>query len=182
MLYIAASLDGYIAKPNDDLSFLSVVEQEGEDYGYKDFVSQVDTVIMGRKTYDWIMKQVEVFPHNEQEVYVITRSARPEIGNTRFYKGDLNELLVNLRQKQGKNIFIDGGAELVNELLKLSQIDDYIISIVPVLLGEGVRLFKEGRPEQNLKLISAKHFRKGLVQLHYQRIDAKWLNLQGTAF
>ncbi|MEI7504924.1 MAG: dihydrofolate reductase, partial [Paludibacter sp.] len=66
ILYIAMSLDGYIAKPNDDLSFLSMVQQEGEDYGYTDFVNTVDTVIMGRKTYDWVMTQVPEFPHNDK--------------------------------------------------------------------------------------------------------------------
>ena len=58
ILYIACSLDGYIAQPNDDLSFLSIVEKEGEDYGYADFIKKVDTVVLGRKTYDWIMKHV----------------------------------------------------------------------------------------------------------------------------
>ncbi|HUW05943.1 MAG TPA: hypothetical protein VMW01_06765, partial [Williamwhitmania sp.] len=58
VLYIAASLDGYIAKPNDDLSFLSIVQKEGEDYGYAAFISTVDTVILGRKTYEWVMRQL----------------------------------------------------------------------------------------------------------------------------
>lgn len=58
ILYIACSLDGYIAKPNDDLSFLSMVDRTGEDYGYDDFVKTVDTVIVGRKTYDWVINQI----------------------------------------------------------------------------------------------------------------------------
>lgn len=62
ILYIATSLDGYIAKPNNDLSFLSIVQKEGEDYGYSKFINSVDTVILGRRTYDWVMSQVKVFP------------------------------------------------------------------------------------------------------------------------
>jgi dihydrofolate reductase len=167
ILYIAMSLDGYIAKPNDDLSFLSIVEKEGEDYGYADFVATVDTVLIGRKTYDWVTKQVE-FPHADKTAYVITRTPRPNIGKTVFYMGDLTELIRKLKSEPGKNIFCDGGAEIVNELLKNNLIDELIISVIPILEGEGTRLFKEGRPERILRLISTKTFDSGLVQLRYQ--------------
>lgn len=171
ILYIATSLDGYIAKPNDDLSFLSIVQQDGEDYGYADFVKSVDTVILGRKTYDWIMTQVPEFPHADKNSYIITRTARQSIGKTSFYTGNLKELILRLKSAQGKNIFIDGGAEIVNELLKENLIDEFIISIVPILVGNGTKLFKDGRPQQNLELVSTKQFEKGLTQLHYKRAD-----------
>lgn len=170
ILYIAMSLDGYIAKPDDDLSFLSMVEKEGEDYGYADFISTVDTVIMGRKTYDWVIKQVD-FPHADKDAYIITRTVRPNIGRTVFYNADLSELVKTLKSGQGKNIFCDGGAEIANELLKKDLIDEMIISVIPILLGNGTRLFKEGRPEQKLKLVNAKTFDTGLTQLHYRRAD-----------
>ena len=64
---------------------------------------------------------------------------------------------------------MDGGAETVNELLKDGLIDEFYISVIPVLLGEGIRLFKDGRPEQQLTLIDSKYFDKGLTQLHYKR-------------
>ena len=171
ILYIAASLDGYIAKPNDDLSFLSLVEQKGEDYGYADFIQSIDTVIIGRKTYDWIMKQVPEYVHADKKTFVVTRTAKPSINNTHFYTGSLKELITSLKQEQGKDIFIDGGAEVVHELLKEHLIDEFIISIIPVLVGDGTRLFKDGRPEQVLQLASTKQFDKGLVQLHYKRIS-----------
>lgn len=171
ILYIAASLDGYIAKPNDDLSFLSIVEKEGEDYGYADFIKSVDTVILGRKTYDWIMKQVPEFVHADKVTYVVTRTERPAVDNTRFYNGDLKELLMRLKQEEGSNIFIDGGAQLVAELLKLKLIDEFIISIIPVMVGDGIRLFQDELPELNLQLVEVKKFDSGLVQLHYKRAD-----------
>ena len=90
ILYIATSLDGYIAKPNDDLSFLSIVQKDGEDYGYSEFVSSIDTVILGRKTYDWIMAVVDEFPHMDKISYIITRTERPSIGKINFYNGTLN--------------------------------------------------------------------------------------------
>ena len=169
ILYIATSLDGYIAKPNDDLSFLSTVQKDGEDYGYSDFIKSVDTVILGRKTYDWVMTQVPEFPHADKNAFIITRTARPSIGKTNFYTGNLKDLISKLKTEQGKNIFIDGGAEIVNELLKENLIDEFIISIIPVLVGNGTKLFKDGRPEQILELISTKQFDTGLTQLHYKR-------------
>lgn len=168
VLFISCSLDGYIAKPNDDLSFLNKVQQEGEDYGYYHFVASIDTVILGRKTYDWVMTQVQEFPHADKEIYVITRKAKLQQGNIHFYTGSLNELVHTLKQKEGKNIYCDGGAETVNELLKEKLFDELIISVIPVLLGNGTKLFREGIPEQDLELISSKAFEKGLVQLHYR--------------
>ena len=171
ILYIATSLDGYIAKPNDDLGFLSIVQKEGEDYGYSDFVKSVDTVILGRKTYDWVMTQVPEFPHADKNAFIITKTARPSIGKTNFYTGKLKDLISKLKTEQGKNIFIDGGAEIVNEFLKENLIDEFIISIIPILVGNGTKLFKDGRPEQTLELVSTKQFDKGLIQLHYKRAD-----------
>ena len=171
ILYIAASLDGYIAKPNDDLSFLNAVQREGEDYGYQEFMRSVDTVILGRKTYDWVMTQVEIFPHAELQTFVITSSKRENLGKRSFYNGDIPELITNLKTRDGQNIFIDGGAAVVNTLLNHSLIDEIIISIIPVLLGDGVRLFNNGRPEQAMQLLSCKQFDSGLVQLHYKIVD-----------
>lgn len=169
ILYIAASADGYIAKPNDDLSFLSIVDEAGEDYGYTDFIKSVDTVIMGRRTFDWVMTQVPEFPHADKNTYIITRKAKQSIGKINFYTGSLKELITQLKREQGKNIFVDGGADIVNEFLKESLIDEFVISIIPVLVGNGTRLFKDGRPEQILKFLSVKHYKKGLIQLHYRR-------------
>ena len=171
ILYIATSLDGYIAKPNDDLSFLSIVEQEGQDYGYADFVKTVDTVIVGRKTYDKVISMGFDFPHADKDAYIITRTLRPTIGSVKFYSGDLKTLVGKLKTESGKNIFCDGGAEMVNELLKYNLIDEFIISVIPILVGNGTKLFKDNRPEQKLELVSVKSFDKGLTQLHFKRAD-----------
>lgn len=171
ILYIATSLDGYIAQPNDDLSFLSIVEQEGQDYGYADFMKTVDAVIVGRKTYDKVISMGFDFPYADKDAYIITRTARTNTGPVKFYTKDLKSLIDKLKSESGKNIFCDGGAEIVNELLKDDLIDEFIISVVPILVGNGTKLFKDGRPEQKLELISVKSFDKGLTQLHYKRAD-----------
>lgn len=170
-LFIATSLDGYIAKPNDDLSFLKLVEKEGEDYGYAKFNSTIDTIIIGRKTYDWVHREIGTshYDNGERDVYVITRTKRPDVGKIKFYTGDLTELVHKLKSGKGKNVYCDGGAEIINELLRNDLIDELIISIIPILVGNGTRLFKDGRPEQELKFLTVKSFDTGLVQLHYKR-------------
>ena len=169
ILYIAISLDGYIAGPDEDLSFLDIVQREDEDYGYGDFIQTVDTVVMGRKTYDWIMAHVPEFVHADKTTFIISRTERQSTENTRFHTGDLSDLVRRLKTESGKNIFIEGGAEVVKTLLLDDLIDEYVISIIPVLVGGGTKLFEDGRPRQTLKLISTKQFDSGLVQLHYQR-------------
>jgi dihydrofolate reductase len=170
-LFIATSLDGYIAKPNDDLSFLKLVEKEGEDYGYAEFTSTIDTILIGRKTYDYVVKEIgsSHYDNGERDVFVITRTQRPTFGKTTFYTGSLTDLVKQLKSENGKNIYCDGGAEIINELLKNDLIDEIIISVIPILLGDGTKLFKDGRPEQLLEFVTAKTFDTGLTQLHYKR-------------
>lgn len=170
-LFIATSLDGYIAKPNNDLSFLKIVEKEGEDYGYTEFTANIDTLIIGRKTYDYVLKEIGSahYDNGQPNVYVITRTERPKVGNTTFYSGKLTELVQRLKSEKGKNIYCDGGAEIINELLGHDLIDEFIISIIPILLGNGARLFKDNRPEQQLELVGVKTYETGLTQLHYRR-------------
>ncbi len=170
-LFIAMSLDGYIAKPNDDLSFLKLVEKEGEDYGYTEFMSQIDTIIIGRKTYDYVVREIgsSHYDNGQRNVYVITRTKRPPIGRTIFYTGDIPQLVDRLKSENGKNIYCDGGGEIINELLRHDLVDEFIISVIPVFLGTGKRLFNDGRPEQLLEFITAKAFDSGLTQLHYKR-------------
>ena len=171
ILYISMSLDGYLATNDDDLSWLSVVEQEGEDYGYVDFCATIDSYIVGRKTYDKILELTGGhFPQAEEfDCYVITRTSQEKKDGITFYDGDLKELIRKLKAKGGKDIYCDGGAELVNMLMQENLIDEYRISVIPLLLGEGKPLFKGGTPGINLKLISSKSYSSGLVHLHYSR-------------
>jgi dihydrofolate reductase len=170
ILYIACSLDGYIAKPGDDLEFLDRIRQEGEDYGFNEFLAKVDTVIVGRRTHDWVLDQVGAFPHQDKKVYVITRTPRESRDHVTFYHGDIGDLIHTVRQAPGKHIFCDGGAEIVQELLKRQLLDEMIINIIPVLTGEGIRLFREGRPEQDCRLINARSYPSGLLQMHYSMV------------
>lgn len=169
ILYIATSADGYIAKENNDISFLTELQTPpGEDYGYAEFTSTVDTVIMGRKTYDKVLSFGVEFPHKGRKCYVLSRTRQGSDENVEYYHGDIGELLQRIRQQEGKHIYCDGGADVVTELLQHGLIDTLVISIIPHLLGSGIRLFADGRPEQKLRLQKACSFSSGLVQMWYE--------------
>lgn len=170
-LFISMSLDGFLASKDDDLSWMSFVEKEGEDYGYADYSSKVDTYIVGRVTYDVVLKLTGgVFPQAEQwECYVLTREERPDEKNVTFYNGDIVELIETLKAKEGGDIYCDGGGQVVKLLLDHDLIDEFVISVIPIILGEGKRLFLGGTPSLKLKALPVREFDTGLVQLHYIR-------------
>ncbi|UZR96944.1 dihydrofolate reductase family protein [Chondrinema litorale] len=166
ILYIAMSLDGYIAKKDSNIDFLSMVEVPNEDYGYHAFQYQVDTVIWGRKTFDKVLSFGIDIPHKDKNVYVISKSQTGTKEHV-VYHNNVVELIKKLKTKEGKDIYCDGGGEIVFELLKNSLIDRLIISVIPHLLGNGIPLFKDGRPEQNIKYKQSISYPSGLVQLWY---------------
>lgn len=170
ILYIAMSLDGFIAKDQDNLDFLSIVESPGEDYGYSSFISEVDTIIWGRKTYDKVLSFGIEFPYKNKKCYVLSRTKSGKDENVEFYNGEIKVLIEDLKKKEGKNIYCDGGSEVVFELLKHKLIDKMGISVIPHLVGNGVRLFKDNRPEQSLKFSRSISYPSGLVQLWYDAI------------
>lgn len=169
ILYIAASLDGYIAKTDGDIGWLSSVEAPPEDYGYADFIKTVDTIIMGRKTYEKVLSFGIPWPHKGRKCYVLSKTKTGADDNVEFFNGDAAALMTQIRQMPGLNIYCDGGADVVNELAHQDLIDHYIISIIPVLLGDGIALFKPGRPQHELTLLRSEAYPSGLVQLHYER-------------
>ncbi len=162
------SLDGYLAKEDDNIDFLSIVEMSGEDYGYADFTQNVDTVIWGRKTFDKVLSFGEDIPYKDKAVYVISKSRAGKQGHVE-YRDNVVNLIQDLQKKEGKHIYCDGGGEIVKELLNYSLIDCLIISVIPHLLGSGIRLFKDGRPEQKLKFKRSITYPSGLVQLWYDK-------------
>lgn len=170
-MYIAVSLDGYIAHSDGNIDWLDSVARPDEDYGYATFIETIDTVIMGRKTYEKVLSFGGEFPHAGRDCYVLTRTERAPDGQVHFYSGPADELLDQIRHQPGKDIFIDGGSEAIDLFRKKGLIDSYTVSIIPILLGEGIRLFKESEKELPLKLVEATTFDSGLVQLSYEPID-----------
>ena len=168
ILYIATSLDGFIARKNGSVDWLSPYEKSGEDYGYKEFYDSVGTVVMGNTTY----KQALTFgeSYKDKNCFVFSRKTnKNKKNNVTFVNGDVKKFVNELNLKNGKNIWLVGGASIIDEFLKLDLIDEFIISIIPILLGEGIPLFKGDNVESQLKLLNVKSYDSGLVQVHYER-------------
>lgn len=147
-----------------------MVEQEGEDYGYKAFTDTVYMVIMGRRTHEKVVAMGVPDPHPGSTLYVSTRSPKASQGDIHFHSGDVVDLLRRLKAEEGRIIYCDGGAELATTLVQHDLVDRYCISLVPVLLGGGLRLFRDGRPLQKLRLSESRSYPNGLVQSWYERV------------
>lgn len=170
VLYICMSLDGFIATNDDDLSWLSIVERKGEDYGYHEFVKSVSGYIVGRKTYDKVMQMVGNFPPARQfRCFVVSRTRSGTEGGVTFYNGDVAALVNELKKTEKGNIYCDGGGEIVKLLMSHDLIDEFIISIIPTFLGSGKRLFHGGTPPIGITFKSCRQFESGLIQLRYER-------------
>ena len=164
------SIDGFIATKDDDISWLSIVDRQGEDYGYKAFSKSVDSYIVGRKTYDKVIKMVGNFPPaREFKCYILSRTKHGSEDGVTFYNGDVSALVSELKKSSAGSIYCDGGGEVVRLLMEEDLIDEYIISIIPHILGDGKRLFIGGVPGRNIELVSSRQYESGLVQLKYQR-------------
>jgi len=170
-VFIAASLDGYIARADGSLDWLSIVEREGEDYGYRDFVDSVDALVMGRKTYDTVLG-FDDWPFAGKRCIVLTH-ARPTSprADEEFASGAPAALLEQLGGQGVRRVYVDGGA-VIRQFLAAGLVDDLTLSVIPVLLGGGIRLFDadpRGRASTTpLRLVSARSFESGLCQLRYE--------------
>ncbi|MCB5238645.1 dihydrofolate reductase family protein [Niallia circulans] len=168
VLLIATSLDGYIATKNDSLDWLFKVEGEG-DNGISEFYETVDTILMGRKTYDWIITHMtEEFPYKNKECYVFSRQENEDTEDVKFIKEDIIDFANKLKNEEGKNIWIVGGGDLLHSFIKEKLVDEFIITIAPTIIGEGVPLFKEDEYQLELFLKGTRCFNQ-FVELHYEK-------------
>ncbi|WP_026673786.1 dihydrofolate reductase family protein [Alkalihalobacterium bogoriense] len=165
VVFIASSLDGYIATKDDSLDWLFNVEGDG-DNGYSEFYATVDTVLMGKRTYDWIIQHVtEEFPYKEKECYVFTSSNQEHTEYTRFINEDIVDFTNKLKKQKGKNIWLVGGGEIIQSFIKEELVNEVILTVAPAVLGNGIPLFKEVQLE--LSLIGTRTFNQ-FVELHYE--------------
>ena len=166
VLFIASSLDGYIATKDDSFEWLFNVEGEG-DNGYSEFYETVDTILLGKRTYDWIMEQdSEEFPYKNKQCYVFTRSSIEDTEDVKFINEDVTKFVNKLKSEQGKNIWIAGGGELLHSFIKENLVDELIVTIAPTILGNGIPLFREGDYQLDLTLKRTKNYNQ-FVELHY---------------
>lgn len=168
---MAMSLDGYIADRQGGVDWLSGEDADAEmpdTYGM--FVRNIDTVVMGWNTYHQIV--TELSPHDwvykELECYVLTHRSVEQKEGVCFTDESPCELIKRLKCSKGKDVWICGGADIVRQLLNEGLIDMFHISVIPVLLGGGIRLFNASVMQVGLQLVRTQHC-NGIVEMVYKR-------------
>ena len=171
VLYIAMSIDGYIADKNGKVDFIkgqNDIEQNGDSY--TNFIKKVDTVVMGWNTYHQIVTELSPnkWVYNDMTSYVITHRALKSTENIVFTQTAPCDLIKQLKQQKGDKIWICGGANIIQPLIQYELIDEYMISIIPTILGSGIRLFGETQQQIKLKLIQTQ-YDNGITELIYKK-------------
>jgi dihydrofolate reductase len=170
VLGLGISLDGYIARPDGSVDFLFMPE----DYSMGPFMKSVDAALMGRKTYEVGLEMGGGFGYGKIDNYVFSRSLPSGKRNgVTFTNESPAEVVSRLRERRGKNIWLMGGGELALDFLKAGLVDELYLGIVPVLIGEGIPLFRSGFPQRNFTLVENKTFSRGLISLKYKRAPKK---------
>src|SRR5262249_49807115 len=136
-----------------------------EDYGYAKFFDSVDALVLGWRTYETVL-QFSAWPYGNKRCVVLTHTSPSSRHGEEFHSGPLGPLLGRLKIEGIRRIYVDGGA-VIRAFLAERLIDDLTLSVIPVLLGDGLPLFAAGGPEQGLQLRSSQAFPSGLVQLTY---------------
>jgi dihydrofolate reductase len=170
-LYIASSLDCFIADENGSIDWLF----SDADYGYTDFYNSIDTILVGRKTYEQSLT-FEEYPYKGKKVYVFTHNAKEKkkknkkmTSDVEYIDKDIPEFVMRLIQQPFSNrgIWLLGGGEILSLFLNAELVDEIILSVHPIILGKGIPLFKNIKKSVKLRLLESIPFESGLVQLRY---------------
>jgi dihydrofolate reductase len=166
-LYIAASLDGKIARKDGAIDWLP--DPTAEDYGYQPFYDSIDATLMGYKTYEFCLQFGE-WPYTGKSTYVFSRNpAKAVLPEANLITQSPADFVRQLKQQKGKDIWLVGGGEIVTLLHDAGLIDEYILAFIPVILGEGIELFPGIKNQQNLRLTQHKVFSNGAVMLYLEK-------------
>lgn len=162
-VFVGMSLDGHIAGPHGELDWLQ--PYEGEEHGYQAFFDAVDAVVIGRATYDVVLG-FGTWPYRGKRVFVLThRPAQARNGEV-FLSGAPEEVVARLAAAGVRRAYVDGGA-VVSQFLAAGLVDDLTLTLVPVVLGDGIRLFQAPLPARSMRLAGSKTYPSGLVQARY---------------
>jgi dihydrofolate reductase len=174
IVYIATSADGFIARKDGAVDWLDRPRPKGEDYGMGEFYKSIDTILYGRKTYDAAVKFVSEgieIPDDGSNIrnYVFSRRRPPKkvLPGFEFVKEPIKKFTKRVRAQKGKDIWMMGGGGLIASFLDEGEIDEFIISVIPVFIGEGIPLIAPRHRTVPLKLLSTKKYSDGVVRLHY---------------
>lgn len=174
VLDLAVTLDGFIEGPNGEVDWCMM----DPDMNFTDFLNQIDTILYGRKSYDlWgqytpksedseTEKEMWRLVHSKRK-YVFSRTKKEMENRVVLINDHIAEEVNKLKQKPGKDIWLYGGSSLITTFLKLELVDEFRLSVHPVILGEGKPLFIDIQERVNLQLIDTNRFSSGVVQLCY---------------
>src|SRR5258706_10961968 len=173
IVYLAASADGYIARPDGDVEWLNRRTRSG-DYGMKSFYSTFDTILMGRKTYDWGLAYYKKHKLKGSPLdttftnYIFSRKPPARVApGAQFVSEPVKTFAKRLRATPGKHIWMMGGGELIASFLDANEIDEFDIRVIPTFIGEGIPLIAPRYRDVPLRLRSAKKYPDGVVRLRY---------------
>jgi dihydrofolate reductase len=161
-LFIASSLDGHIAKEDGSVDWLP----ENVDSGYGSFYSSIDTILMGKKTYEQILTFGK-YPYKDKTSYVFTRNTNKQKDENVEFTSDVEEFVEKLISSSGKDIWLVGGSDIASTFLNHKLVDELILSVIPVVLGKGIPLFNNIKEEIKLELTKTTEYAE-LIELHYK--------------
>ena len=170
--FVAASLDGFIATPTDDLGWLLQFDGfEGGKESYESFMADVGCIVMGGETYSWLLEhEPDNWPYPDTPSYVFTHHeyTAPAGSDITFVRGDVTEFAADFeRDAGGKNIWVVGGGNLAAQFAAAGLLDEIILSVIPVVLGSGTRLLPLEGPTAPLELVASRTMGRGIVELRY---------------
>lgn len=169
-LYIATSLDGFIARENGSIDWLTKYENNPEtDYGYSEFYASIGKVLMGRKTYEQALEFGE-WPYREKKSYVFTRQKEPtrRENNVEFVSEDIGEFVRQLKRNTEEDIWLVGGSQIIKVFFEENLVQDLIVFVVPIILGSGIPLFDHIGKEIGFRTGRVERYENGLVKLEYE--------------
>ena len=174
--FVAASLDGFIATPTDDLGWLLQFDGfEGGADSYNDFMAAVGCIVMGGETYAWLMEhEPGAWPYSGTACYVFTHHEHraPDGADITFVRGDVREFIADFRQAAGGlNIWVVGGGHVASQFADAGLLDEVIVTVVPVVFGTGKPLFDRRLPRNPMRLTGTRTFTSGMVELRYSISD-----------
>jgi dihydrofolate reductase len=169
IVHIGTSADGYIARPDGDLEWLTSRPKPEGFYGMGAFMSSIDTKLIGRKTYEMSLRMGAKFTSNSRTV-VFSRHAPPpdHPSGVEFANGEIGSFVSRLREQPGKDIWLMGGGELIASFLDEQAIDEFVVTVAPVFIGDGIPLIARRHRHVPLDLHSVERFEDGVVQLRYR--------------
>lgn len=172
-VYIAVSADGFIARKNGDIDWLAEGSEDGEDFGYADFMSSIDHIVMGRNTFEKVLTFGD-WPYDKKVIVLTSRDLTlpPNlIEKVETLHLSPRELIQKMEGRGAKGIYLDGGVT-IQRFLREGLVDEMTITTIPILIGEGLSLFGVLEKDIKLELIEARSFQNGFVQKKYRTVNS----------